>query len=158
MIQTCGCCGTHALHLGKDRRCPARQQNVAFCTIGNCQVAHVKTVQILKRRPVTQGRLLAGVWDLTTAYARQLKSMSLVERKKEAAKRVQSLINAHKGSVTLDMVKKNTRQPEPYSHPSKTSVTEVFTNCILPLAHKTVSNLQASHGSQPHYTLSMTTA
>ncbi|DBA75188.1 TPA: hypothetical protein ACH3X1_010495 [Trebouxia sp. C0004] len=64
------------------------------------------------------------VWDLTTAYARQLKSMSLVERKKEASKRVQSLINAHKGSVTLDMVKKNTRQPEPYSHPSKTSVTE----------------------------------
>ena len=45
--------------------------------------------------------------------------MSLVERKKEAAKRVQSLINAHKGSVTLDMVKKKTRQPEPYSHPSK---------------------------------------
>ena len=117
-----------------------------------------KAVQVLKRHPLTQGRLLAGVWDLTTAYARQLKSMSLVERKKEAAKRVQSLINAHKGSVTLDMVKKNTRQPEPYSHPSKTSVTEVFTNCILPLVYKTVSKLQASHGSQPHYTLSMTTA
>ena len=106
---------------------------------------------------MTQERLVAGVWDLTTAYARQLKSMSLVERKKEASKRVQSLINAHKGSVTLDMVKKNTRQPEPYSHPSKTSVTEVVTNCILHLVHNIVSNLHACHGSQPHYTLSMTT-
>lgn len=73
------------------------------------------TVQPIKKCPMTQERLLAGVWDLTTAYARQLKSMSLVERKKEAAKRVQSLIKAHKGRVTLDMVKKNTRQPEPYT-------------------------------------------
>lgn len=80
------------------------------------------------------------VWDLTTAYARQLKSMSLVERKKEAAKRVQSLINAHKGSVTLDMVKKNTRQPEPYSHPSKTSVTEER----LQVAEVAVANARAN--------------
>ena len=108
---------------------------------------------------MTQERLLAGVWDLTTAYARQLKSMSLVERKKEASKRVQSLINAHKGSVTLDMVKKNTRQPEPYSHPSKTSVTEVITTCILHMVHKIGYKLQPiRHVSQPHHTLSMTTA
>ena len=100
---------------------------------------------------MTQERLLAGVWDLTTAYARQLSSMSLVERKKEAAKRVQSLINAHKGSVTLDMVKKKTRQPEPYSHPSKTSVTEVITNCILHLVHQIVYELQPTcYMSQPH--------
>ena len=68
---------------------------------------------------------MLGVWELTTAYARQLKSMSLEERKQEAANRVQRLINSRKGKVTLDMVKRNTRTPEPYSKPSKMTVTEV---------------------------------
>ncbi len=85
--------------------------------------------------------------------------MSLVERKKEAAKRVQSLINAHKGSVTLDMVKKKTRQPEPYSHPSKTSVTEVISTCILHMVHHIVYELQPTcYMSQPHCIVSMPTA
>lgn len=73
---------------------------------------------------------MLGVWELTTAYARQLKSMSLEERKQEAANRVQRLINSRKGKVTLDMVKRNTRTPEPYSKPSKMTVTEVAQRAV----------------------------
>ncbi len=56
--------------------------------------------------------------------------MSLEERKAEAKKRVQRIIDLRKDTITLDMVKANTRQPEPYRHPSKMTVTEVVKLCL----------------------------
>ena len=53
--------------------------------------------------------------------------MSLKERKAEAKQRVEQIMQACKaaGRVTLEKVIQNTRQPEPYKHPSKMTVTEV---------------------------------
>ena len=71
--------------------------------------------------------MLAGVFQLTTEYARSLQAMSLKERKAEARKRVEQVMQACKaaGGVTLEKVMQSTRQPEPYRQPSKMTVTEV---------------------------------
>ena len=66
------------------------------------------------------------MWELTTEYARHLKSLTLEQRKQEAKQRVQRIIDSRKGVVTLDQVKAATRQPEPYKKPSKMTVTEVL--------------------------------
>lgn len=64
--------------------------------------------------------------DLPHEFARYLRKSSLAERKAEAAKRVQALIDARPSfAATLERVKATTRQPEPYSQPSKTTITEV---------------------------------
>ena len=62
--------------------------------------------------------------------------MSLKERKAEAKQRVEQIMQACKaaGRVTLEKVIQNTRQPEPYRHPSKMTVTEV----VFPAWHATV--------------------
>ena len=77
--------------------------------------------------PLKEESHCTGIWDLSTPYARELKAMSLEQRKQESARRVQAIINAGPSfAQTLDRVKATTRQPEPYRHPSKLTVPEVL--------------------------------
>lgn len=54
--------------------------------------------------------------------------MSRKERRAEAQQRMEQIVQActRAGRVTLDKVIQNTRQPEPYRNPSKTTVAEVL--------------------------------
>ena len=69
----------------------------------------------------------AGPLDVPHVFARQLRQVSLEQRKAEAAKRVQEIIAAGPTlQQVLQRVKAATRQPEPYSQPSKSTISEVL--------------------------------
>lgn len=63
--------------------------------------------------------------DVPHEFARQLRQASLEQRKAEAANRVQEIMSAGPSlQQVLQRVKATTRQPEPYSQPSKSTISE----------------------------------